>query len=1307
MKKISVVAIASSEHEGLYLFGRRRDNRKITIPGGHANEGEAPEAAAKRELLEETGLEGENFRLLTDDQFQTDDGQIHVHLYTCDIDQGQINTKDDPDSEFTEMMWADPLSERDDWHVPPHRNLLAIYLLNKKGLQKSEAADKETAKIKENKKSPEAQKQHDFKAAKWTHPNGHPRCIVCGDEERIGGKCEGLKNLNKADLEKMSRPKLRFPNFGTDPRAEQNVQLITNNRQKELFGRKVAAHAHPDHIVPKTNIVANPDGSLNEIEEGTTSVNNQKRRDKSATYASGVLGRRALGTNNEVTRAGTGEQKSFQSALAGKMRSKFEDADESHIQAKKDVQSAKLATAQKYLEDVKTWRANSAGKSYEEMLATKPVRAKAPRMPSKKLKDDKQLTPEAQTARGRDTDTTIEHEAAHGIFDTISHKYGPVASQNAKKKLVESFDPETYKHVAAFTASRGYKPSSDHFSEEVLNAARDILTSPKRRAAFASKLGDKAPEVIKKLKQSWQKAYETSQKLTPADVTDDMAKKSELAKGANQRLFPYNPGQTPRKDRAKVEAWQEEKGSREKLPELTGNARIRALKKLAALTKWRRNPNNGEAEFLLHRGAGPQEDQSSHKDSMTSWSPKHDVANGFAHDYLAEKGPETPVDERNIFSHWIPESAIHHIPIQVGPDLQPGTTVDALGNRIFKDPKASRKIGANNVVNTRAIGTPNFRNEFEVVVKPNYGGHKASSSEVLEAQSPEYSKDVNTRINDRASNPFDRTGKVRAKKPGKLAASELQKEALVTDKQYRIHYKGQPITKPMSMKSLIAEHGPVQTIEKDKHSRVVAHEPKLKKSLTKAIPFGNPELKFQDPEHVNQTLKHGTFGLISPERTERTPEENAKNHQALLQEIKQLGHKYTPVGGHWGGTQEKSYMVHGISLKDLQRLGQKYGQMAVIHSENGHHQEMPTHKDYTSKIRGSGHQSGEHLEDNYSHVATIKGPHRFSLNLGNDMSKSVKSPSKHLSQKFLQDTLNDNNISYSKNGKKQVEYHQDEMTDLLTRKKAENADKWADEQYKNMKKEELDKSKNVREQKKKVFGSSATPAVNSPMREKQMQHIARYAEDRYGLPVKRAPGKKNASGQIIDKPELGNEIQHINNPSSMMHELAHIENADSNLAPAQLQDQMDDRWGALNQEIGYKQQSRAPEEYEAHGAETKMRRQLGLPINVRETKEMGDKRLYSAKVPDKQIAMDVPHNGRTRRITALSSNLDARRKLFEARQAGLEVHHPEMGWQESASPDALINRRDMGDPEGAKRLQREKFASRLRERLSAKRSKKV
>jgi hypothetical protein len=93
----------------------------------------------------------------------------------------------------------------------------AIKLIN--NLQKNEAADKETAVIKENKKGKEAQTKHKFKAAKWTHPNGHPRCFICGDEERIDGYCEGIdmkkaeKPLNMKTIQKPEPMPINYRNW--------------------------------------------------------------------------------------------------------------------------------------------------------------------------------------------------------------------------------------------------------------------------------------------------------------------------------------------------------------------------------------------------------------------------------------------------------------------------------------------------------------------------------------------------------------------------------------------------------------------------------------------------------------------------------------------------------------------------------------------------------------------------------------------------------------------------------------------------------------------------------------------------------------------------------------------------------------------------------------------------------------------------------------------------------------------------------------------------------------------------------------
>lgn len=51
--------------------------------------------------------------------------------------------------------------------------------------------DAETEQIRVNRETPEGQKPHPFKAAEWTHPNGHPRCLTCGDEEPTSGTCAG------------------------------------------------------------------------------------------------------------------------------------------------------------------------------------------------------------------------------------------------------------------------------------------------------------------------------------------------------------------------------------------------------------------------------------------------------------------------------------------------------------------------------------------------------------------------------------------------------------------------------------------------------------------------------------------------------------------------------------------------------------------------------------------------------------------------------------------------------------------------------------------------------------------------------------------------------------------------------------------------------------------------------------------------------------------------------------------------------------------------------------------------------------
>lgn len=64
--------------------------------------------------------------------------------------------------------------------------------------------EEESKQISENKKSGKASIRHEFKAAKWTFPNGHPRCLDCGQEESVSGFCEPTKGdeLVKGSLQR-------------------------------------------------------------------------------------------------------------------------------------------------------------------------------------------------------------------------------------------------------------------------------------------------------------------------------------------------------------------------------------------------------------------------------------------------------------------------------------------------------------------------------------------------------------------------------------------------------------------------------------------------------------------------------------------------------------------------------------------------------------------------------------------------------------------------------------------------------------------------------------------------------------------------------------------------------------------------------------------------------------------------------------------------------------------------------------------------------------------------------------------------
>lgn len=157
-------------------------------------------------------------------------------------------------------------------------------------------------------------------------------------------------------------------------------------------------------------------------------------------------------------------------------------------------------------------------------------------------------------------------------------------------------------------------------------------------------------------------------------------KKSQLQKGVKQRLFPVKGGvedtQSPDEANFQLENWQTHVNSlaRHRLASDTElkpspNAMARALHALHGKTAVRRG-KNGEREFLLHRGIGPEErdkaidlpSRITMHASPVSWTPNIEVASSFETLESAKHGGKSG----GIISAWIPESAIAHIPKQLG-----------------------------------------------------------------------------------------------------------------------------------------------------------------------------------------------------------------------------------------------------------------------------------------------------------------------------------------------------------------------------------------------------------------------------------------------------------------------------------------------------------------------------------------------------------------------------------------------------------------------------------------------------------------
>jgi len=221
-------------------------------------------------------------------------------------------------------------------------------------------------------------------------------------------------------------------------------------------------------------------------------------------------------------------------------------------------------------------------------------------------------------------------------------------------------------------------------------------------------------------------------------------------------------------------------------------------------------------------------------------------------------------------------------------------------------------------------------------------------------------------------------------------------------------------------------------------------------------------------------------------------------------------------------------------------------------------------------------------------------------------------------------------------------------------------------------------SKNAKIQKAKIFGKNSCPGPKSKHRDQHMRLIQNWVFKRLNVESGVTPGKINAKGQLIDKPNWDNEtITWENNPDAAVHELGHVFLMPIETSLKQHDAEMRAQFGQVIRQFGFMQQKRSIFEIMPMGMEQKIRRRMGLPANRSHIV------VESGAPPRLELETGRPcanrvktKTGKTIDLIRCSKNLDfgALERLKQIDNGEL-VFKPGVGWTESQSIDAKINRR--------------------------------
>lgn len=141
-RRVASVAVVNP-HTDEIMMGRRNDNGLWTMPGGHLHPTETPEDGAKRELLEETGIEAQGLHFMGARDVVSEKGQLRIYSFFLSADPNAVNTEQDPDEEVQEWRWVSRhtvkyLNDENQLHVPLDNNVTLGFL----GLKPTDALQK-------------------------------------------------------------------------------------------------------------------------------------------------------------------------------------------------------------------------------------------------------------------------------------------------------------------------------------------------------------------------------------------------------------------------------------------------------------------------------------------------------------------------------------------------------------------------------------------------------------------------------------------------------------------------------------------------------------------------------------------------------------------------------------------------------------------------------------------------------------------------------------------------------------------------------------------------------------------------------------------------------------------------------------------------------------------------------------------------------------------------------------------------------------------------------------------------------------